>query len=148
MLVYRVWSLVLWFDLCVVPYFLCPFPGPYRAGVPGRLFPVSSVCASQRGAVCRGSAYSRSKKRVEVGSGVWPGLPVVEAVWRRTGVRRERCSFLARPSDWRGGPESEAGAVSPRPGLLVGDWIVLLACCLGIWSSPGVVRRSKHCLLG
>ena len=46
--VYRVWSLVLWFDLCALPCFLCSFPGPYRADVPGRLVPVGSDCASQR----------------------------------------------------------------------------------------------------
>ena len=27
-------------DLSALPYFLHPFPGPYRAGVPGRLVPV------------------------------------------------------------------------------------------------------------
>ena len=40
--VYRVWSPVLRFDLCALPYFLRPFPGPYRAGVPGRLVLVGS----------------------------------------------------------------------------------------------------------
>ena len=34
--VYRVWSLVLWFDLCALPYFLRPFPSPYRAGISDR----------------------------------------------------------------------------------------------------------------
>ena len=24
-------------DLSALPYFFCPFPGPYRAGVPGQL---------------------------------------------------------------------------------------------------------------
>ena len=52
-----------------------------------------------------------------------------------------------RPSGRRGGPESEAGAVPPRPGLLVGDWIVLLACHLGVWAGPRVARRSQCCLL-
>ena len=42
----------------------------YRAGVPGRLVPVGYDCASRRGAVSRGSAHSRSEKRVEVGSSV------------------------------------------------------------------------------
>ena len=42
----------------------------------------------------------------------------------------------ARPSGRRGEPESEAGAVPPRPGLPVGDWIALLACRLGIWADP------------
>ena len=26
--VYRVWSPVLWFDLCALPYFLYPYPSP------------------------------------------------------------------------------------------------------------------------
>ena len=34
--VYRVWTPVLWFDLCALPYFLLSLPGPYRAGVPGK----------------------------------------------------------------------------------------------------------------
>ena len=35
----------------------------------------------------------------------------------------------------------------PWPGLPVGDWIALLACRLGIWAGPGVVRRSQRCPL-
>ena len=46
---YRVRSPVLRFDLCALPYFLRPFPDPYRTGVPGRLAPVGSDRASQRG---------------------------------------------------------------------------------------------------
>ena len=115
--VYRVWSLVLRFDLCALPYFLCPFPGPYRAGVPGWLVLVGSDCASRRGAINRGSAHSWSEKRVRVGSGVWLGLLVREtgqsqkrALFllgqafrseRRVGVGSERCSSLARPSGRR-----------------------------------------------
>ena len=123
-------------DLSALPYFLRPFPGPYRAGVPDRLVPVGSYCTSQRRAVSRGSVHPRSETRVGVGSGVWPGLPVGEAVRRWTGVGSERCSFFVRHSDRRGRPESEAGAIPPRPGLPVGDWIVLLACRLGIWAGP------------
>ena len=63
-------------DLSALPYFLRPFPGPYRAGVSGQLVPVGSDCASRRGVVSRGSAHPRSEKWVGVGSGVWPGLPV------------------------------------------------------------------------
>ena len=70
-------------DLGALLYFFRLFPGPYRAGVPGRLVPVGSDCASRRGAVSRGSAHSRSKKRVGVGSGV-----------------------LAKPSGQRGRPEA------------------------------------------
>ena len=47
-------------------------------------------------------------------------------------------------SEWsgrRGGPESEAGTVPPRPGLSLGDWIALLTCRLGIWAGPGVAQR-------
>ena len=118
--VYRVRFPVLRFDLCALPYFLCPFPGPYRAGAPGRLVPVGSDRASRRRVVSRGLAHPRTKTWVGVGSGVWPGLSVGEAVWRRAGDRSE-CS------SWRGGPESEAGAIPPWPGLLVRDWIALLA---------------------
>ena len=35
-------------DLSALPYVLHPFPGPYRAGVPGRSVPVGSDCASRR----------------------------------------------------------------------------------------------------
>ena len=100
-------------DLSALPYFLRSFPGPYRAGVPGWLVPVGSDCASRRGVVSRGSAHPRSETRVGVGSGVWLGLPVGEAVRRRAGDQSER-------SGRRGGPESEAGVVPPRPGLPVG----------------------------
>ena len=57
-------------DLSALPYFLHPFPGPYRAGVPGRLVSVGSDCASWRRAVSKGSVHPRSKTRVKVGSGV------------------------------------------------------------------------------
>jgi hypothetical protein len=82
-------------------------------------------------------AHPRSETRVGVGSGAWPGLSVREAVRRRAGDRSEG-------SGQRGGPESETGAIPPRPGLLVEDWIAPLACCLGTWVGPGVAR----CLLG
>ena len=116
-------------DLSALPYFLRPFPGPYRAGVPGRLDPVGFDCASWRGVVSRGSVHSWSEKRVGVESGVWPGLSVGEAVRRWAGDQSER-------SGRRGGPKSEAGVIPPRPGLLIRDWIVLLACRLGIWVGP------------
>ena len=133
------------FDLSALPYFLRLFPGPYRAGVPGRLVPVGSICTSRRGAVSRGSAHSRSEKRVGVGSGVLArrfgrrGHP--EAAWnrkralfffrseRRAGVGNGRRSSSARPSGWRFG--------SPFP-----------ACRLGFWAGPGVACRSQRCLLG
>ena len=87
---YRVWSLVLRLTLSALPYFLRLFPGPYRAGIPGRLVPVGSDCVSRRGAVSRGSAHPRSEKRVGVRSGVGPSLSIEEAVQRRAGDRSER----------------------------------------------------------
>ena len=98
-------------DLSVLPYFLRPFPGPYRAGIPGRFVPVGFDCARRRGAVSRGSAHSRSEKRVGVKSGVLArpsgrrGRP--EAGWRPkralrserwAGVKNGRRSFSAKPS--------------------------------------------------
>ena len=130
------------FDLSALPYLLRLFPGPYRMGVPGWLVLVGSDCASQRGVASRGSAHPLSEKRVRVGSGVCPGFPVREAIWRWARVRKERCSSLARPSHRRGRPESEAGTIPPRLGLPVGDWITILACRLGIWAGPGVARHS------
>ena len=44
-------------DLSALPYFLHPFPSPYRAGVPGRLVLVGSDCARWRRAISRGSAH-------------------------------------------------------------------------------------------
>ena len=101
-------------DLSAMPYFLRPFPGPYRAGVPGRLVPVGSDCASWRRAVSRGSAHPRSEKRVGVGSGVltrpsgWRGHLEVfrswkRALWseRRAGVGSWHRSSSARPSGQR-----------------------------------------------
>ena len=83
-----------------------------------------SECSSQRGGLesenKRCSSLARPpgwRTSVGVGTGVWPGLPVGEAVRRRAGVRSERCSSSGR----RGGPESEAGVVPPRSGLPVGD---------------------------
>ena len=116
-------------DLSALPYFLRLFPGPHRASVPGRLVPVGSDCTSRRGVVSRGSAHPWSETRVGVGSGVWPGLPIREVVRRRAGDRNER-------SGRRDGPESETSVFPPRPGLLVKDWIVLLACRLGTWAGP------------
>ena len=86
------------FDLSALPYFLCPFPGPHRAGIPGRLVLVGSDCASRRRAISKGSMHPRLETRVEV---------------------QKRC--LARPSGWRGRPESEVSIVPPWPGLSVGE---------------------------
>ena len=88
-------------DLSALPYFLHSFPGPHRAGIPDRLVLVGSDCASRRRAVIRGSAHPWLETQVGVGGGVWPGLPVGEAVRRRARVASERCSSLARPSGQR-----------------------------------------------
>ena len=74
--VHRVRSLVVRFDLCALPYFLHPFPGPYRAGVPSWLAPVDTDCASLEKSGEQG--FGASPVRVE--SGVRPGLPDEEAV--------------------------------------------------------------------
>ena len=76
-------------DLSALPYFLHPIPGPYRAGVPGRLVPVGSDCASWRGAVSRGSVHPWSGTWVGVGSGVWLGLLVRDVIRRRAGFGSE-----------------------------------------------------------
>ena len=97
-------------DLSALPYFLRPFLGPYRAGVPGRLVPVGSDCASWRGAVSRGSAHSRSEKWVRVRSGVLVrpsgrrGRPKVGRSWIEAfQSERRRRSSSARPSSRRPG---------------------------------------------
>ena len=108
-------------DLSALPYFLRPFPGPHRAGVPDRLVLVGSDCASRRGAVGRGQRFPSWRSGPESEVAFWPGLPVQETVQRQARDRSER-------SGQRGGPESEASVVPPRPGLPVRDWIVLLAC--------------------
>ena len=66
------------------------------------MVPVGSNCANWRRAISRGLARPRSKTRVRVGSGVWPGLPVREAVRRRARVGSERYSSLVRPFGRRG----------------------------------------------
>ena len=84
-----------------------------------------------------GQRDTRSESKVGLGV----GLPIGEAVRRRAGDQSER-------SGRRGGSESEAGAVPPRLGLPVGDWIALLDCRLGFWARPRVARRSQRRLLG
>ena len=111
------------------PALLHLFPSPFRAGVPGRLVPVGSGCASRRRAVSRASAYPGRRHEVGVES-----------------------SALARPSGRRGCPEAagvgasapvgevdqsqKTGAAPLRPDLPVGDWIVNLDCCSGTWAGP------------
>ena len=122
-------------DLSALPYFLCPFPGSYRAGVPGRLFPVGFDCASWRRAVSKGSAHPRSE------------------MWSESEVVFGQAFRSKRPSG--GGLESEASVVllsvgeagrsQKRAPFLLGQafrlviWITLPACCLGF------VRRPKSC---
>ena len=107
--VYRVWSLVLWFDLCALLCFLRPLPNPFRVGVPGRLVLVVSGRASCRRAVSRvfASLGWRCGVRVESGASARPsdrrGRPAV------TGVQSER-------SGRRGGLESESRGHSSLAG--------------------------------
>ena len=84
-------------DLSALPYLLHLFPGPHRAGVPGRLVPVGSNCASRRRDVSRGSVHPRLETQVRVESGVG------QAFWseRRARVGSERRSSLTRPSGRR-----------------------------------------------
>ena len=70
-------------DLSMLPYFLRPFPGPYRAGIPDRLAPVGSDCASWSRAVSRAFAYPSRSRGIGVGS-----------------------SALATPSSRRGRPKA------------------------------------------
>ena len=118
-------------DLSALPYFLRPFPGPRRAGVPGRLVPVGPDCARRRRAISRGSAHprrrGRSRKwwlarpfgrrgRPEAGRSRKRALFLLSEAFRlerRAGVGSERCSSLVRPSSRRGEPGSEAGVVPP-----------------------------------
>ena len=125
----RVWSLVSWFDLSALPCFLRSFPGPFWAGVPGRLVPVGSGCASRRRAVSRVFAYPGQRHGVRVGGSALPGLSVGETVRRRL---ETEVSAPVREV----GRSRQAGAVPPRPDLSVSDWTALLACCLDSWANP------------
>ena len=84
-------------DLSALPYFLCLFPGPYRAGVPDRLVLVGSDRASWRRVVSRGLAHPRSE--------AWVGV---------------ESSALARPSDRRGHPEA---GWRPKRALQSEKWV-------------------------
>jgi hypothetical protein len=91
----------------------------------------------------------QSKKSSEEEFGASPvgdtGRSRKQCLARPFGLRSERRARVrSEGSGQRGGPESETGAIPPRPGLLVEDWIAPLACCLGTWVGPGVAR----CLLG
>ena len=128
--------MVLWFDLCALPYFLCPFPGPRRAGVPDRLVPVDFDCASRRRAVSRGSAHPRLERWGRSRKRALFLLGQTFRSERRAGVGNERCSSLARPSCRRldrpsglsfkylGQPRSCASfaTLSTGASLLLGSW--------------------------
>ena len=111
-------------DLSALPYFLRMFPGPYRAGVPGRLVPISSDRASRRRVVSRVWRTPGWRRESELEVVLWPGPSVGEG--------GDRCGSSGRI----GGPESEVGAVPPRLGLPVGDWIALLAYRSDTWAVP------------
>ena len=138
-------------DLSALPYLLRLFPGPHRAGVPGRLIPVGSDCASWRRAVSRGSVHPRSETWVRVGARRRAFGQALRSE-KRVGVRSERCSSSVRPSGRRGGLVSEASIVPPWPGLPVGDWTILLAChqVFGLAQElhvvHNVVRLAEHLL--
>ena len=120
---YRVQSLVSWFDLCGLLCFLCSFPGPFRAGCPGRLVPVGSGCASQRRAVSRVLAYPGRRLGLESKVAFGPGFPIGEAVRRRLG------SEAGASVGEMGQSSGRAGAVSLRLDVPAGDWAALSACC-------------------
>ena len=102
-------------DLSALPYLLRPFPGSSLSGRPRSVGPswlrlclLEKSCKQRFGASPVGDAGRSRKQR-------WPA----SRLERRAGVRSECCSFSARPSGRRGGPESEASVVPPRPGLPV-----------------------------
>ena len=68
LLVYRVWSLVSWFDLCALACFLRSSPSSFQAGVSGWMAPVGPGRASRRRAVSRVSANPDRRRGVRVGS--------------------------------------------------------------------------------
>ena len=129
-------------DLLALPYLLClslwvltEWASPFGH------FQVSSDHTGRRRAISRSSVYSQLEKRVRVGSERhpllcqafrserWAGVrsecrPLLGQAFRskrRVGVRSERRSSLARPSNRRGGLESEPSVVPLWPGLPVGE---------------------------
>ena len=101
--------------------FLRSFPGPFQAGVPGRLVRVGSGCASRRRAASRVFAYPDRRRGVGVGDSALPGLPVGETIRRR--LETEVSALVGEV-----GQSRQAGAPPPWLDLLAGDWIALLAC--------------------
>ena len=94
--VHRVQSLVSWFDSCALACFLRSSPGPFRAGVPGRMAPIGPGRASRR----------RAMSRVSVNPG------------RRRGVRvRSSASGQAFRSE-----RPPGGGWSPKRALWSGTW--------------------------
>ena len=89
-------------------------------GVPGRLIPVGSSCASRRSAVSSIFAYPGRRRGVGVGGSALPGLPVGETVQRR--LETEVSAPVGQV-----GQSQKTGDAPPRPDLPVGDWNALLA---------------------
>ena len=112
---YRVRSLVPWFDLCALPYFLCSSPGPFRVGILGRLVLVGSGCTSRRRPVSRILAYPGRRRGVRVKSSA-----LSRPFGRR--VHPEAARDRSVPSSKKDGPESENGrsSSSARPS---GRWL-------------------------
>ena len=115
--------------MSTLPFFLYPFPSPFRAGVPGQLVPVSSGCSSRRRAVSRVFAYLGRRRGVRVGGSALPGLSVGETARRR--LETEVSAPVGEV-----GRSRQAGAVPPRPVLPVGDWTTLLPCCFRLLGRP------------
>jgi len=79
--VYRVWSLYRGLTRVLLSLFV---PGPFRAGVPGRMAPVGFGCAGRRRAVRRVLTYpGRRDVGLESEVGLGAGLPIEEAGRRR-----------------------------------------------------------------
>ena len=108
-------------DLSALPYFLRSFPGPYRADIPSRLVLASSDCASRRRAVSKVSTYPGRRRGVRVRNGAF-GQAFQSERPSGGGLETKASAPVGEV-----GQSQKAGVVPPRPDLLVGDWIALLA---------------------
>ena len=128
--VYMVRSSVLWFDLCALPYFLRSFPGPYRAGIPGRLIPVDSDRAG-RSWKRRWARPSGRRGRPEAG---WRPKRALRSE-RRAGVGSGCHSSSARPFARRlDRPFGLSFRYLGRP----------MSCALSAWAEPLLESQSTR----
>ena len=88
--------------LSALPCFLRSFPGPFRAGVSGRLVPVGSGYASRRRAVSRGWAYPWSEGAGSESEVVLLARPFSRRGRPEVGWRPDRAIMLER---WAGAKE-------------------------------------------